>query len=107
MCATSGMTFSKCLNINDMRPLPSPGLSPQSCVPSFPLQSRRARSMSAEPQFELFGLDLQELSRLMEDAGQPTYRARQVFDALYAQRCEGIERISTLPKEFRQELTQR
>ena len=63
--------------------------------------------MSVTPQFELFGLDILELTRLMEDAGQPVYRARQVFDALYAQRCEGIEQISTLPKEFRQELTQR
>jgi len=63
--------------------------------------------MTTPTQNALFGLDLQELSRLMEDAGQPVYRARQVFDALYAQRRDGIEQISTLPKEFRHELTQR
>ena len=52
----------------------------------------------------LFGLDLQELAAIVQEAGEPSYRARQIFDALYAQRVESAEQISTLPKEFRRTL---
>jgi len=41
----------------------------------------------------------------MEESGQPAYRARQVFEAMYAQRADSIARISPLPLEFRNELT--
>ena len=36
--------------------------------------------------------------------GQPAYRGRQLFEALYAQRVASVESISTLPKSFREEL---
>jgi 23S rRNA (adenine2503-C2)-methyltransferase len=49
----------------------------------------------------LFGLDYQELSEIAQKHGQPEYRARQLFDALYPQRLAGLDSISTLPKEFR------
>jgi len=55
----------------------------------------------------LFGLDLQELAAIVQEAGEPSYRARQIFDALYAQRVESAEQISTLPKEFRRTLEER
>jgi len=55
----------------------------------------------------LFGLDLQELAAIVQVAGEPSYRARQIFDALYAQRVESAEQISTLPKEFRRTLEER
>jgi 23S rRNA (adenine2503-C2)-methyltransferase len=55
----------------------------------------------------LLGLTLQELTDVMEEGGQPTYRGRQVFEALYSQRVEDVEQISTLPQDFRLELTQR
>ena len=52
----------------------------------------------------LLGLDLQELSALVENAGQPEYRARQLFEAIYAQRAETAQQISTLPQDFRRSL---
>ena len=48
-----------------------------------------------------FGLDIQELAALVEESGQPAYRARQLFQALYRERVSSTEQITTLPKEFR------
>jgi len=52
----------------------------------------------------LLGLDYQELSGIAQKYGQPEYRARQLFDALYPQRLSGLDSVSTLPKEFRSAL---
>jgi len=38
---------------------------------------------------------------MVEDAGEPAYRARQLFNALYAERVGSADQVSTLPKEFR------
>src|SRR5438270_1051782 len=54
----------------------------------------------------LLGLDYQELSSIAQKYGQPEYRARQLFDALYPQRLAALDSISTLPKQFRAELRQ-
>src|SRR6185369_1038480 len=53
----------------------------------------------------LLGLQLPEFTLLVEEFGQPAYRARQLFEALYRQRVETLEQISTLPQEFRQSLS--
>jgi 23S rRNA (adenine2503-C2)-methyltransferase len=55
----------------------------------------------------LLGLSLQELTALVEDAGQPAYRGRQLFEAIYAQRAQSLENITTLPQDFRASLNQR
>jgi 23S rRNA (adenine2503-C2)-methyltransferase len=60
--------------------------------------------MAELKQPELLGLDLQELTALVEDLGQPVYRAKQLFEALYAQRLGSVDQISTLPKQLRSEL---
>jgi 23S rRNA (adenine2503-C2)-methyltransferase len=52
----------------------------------------------------LLGLELQELTRLTENTEEPSYRARQLFHALYAERAGSIDDISSLPKEFRSRL---
>ncbi len=57
--------------------------------------------MPEQPTNNLLGLDYQELSTIAQKYGQPEYRARQLFDALYVQRLTGLESVSTLPKEFR------
>lgn len=57
-------------------------------------------------QLELLGLDLAELTGLVEQAGEPGYRARQLFDALYRQRVAGLEEVLTLPAAFRGSLAQ-
>ena len=54
---------------------------------------------------ELLGLDLQELTAIAVEAGQPAYRGRQLFEALYRQRVEAVDRITTLPHSFRSVLT--
>jgi 23S rRNA (adenine2503-C2)-methyltransferase len=56
------------------------------------------------PQLELLGLSLQELTELVQTLGEPTFRARQLFDALYRQRLAAMEDISTLPKALRSRL---
>jgi 23S rRNA (adenine2503-C2)-methyltransferase len=56
---------------------------------------------------ELLGLDIQELTVLVQDAGEPAYRARQLFEAIYRQRVHSLEEISTLPLEFRRALAER
>jgi 23S rRNA (adenine2503-C2)-methyltransferase len=53
----------------------------------------------------LLGLELPELAVLVEESGQPAYRARQLFEALYRQRVETLEQISTLPEDFRRHLS--
>jgi len=55
----------------------------------------------------LLGLQLPELAALVEEFGQPAYRARQLFEALYRQRVETAEQISTLPQDFRRSLAER
>jgi 23S rRNA (adenine2503-C2)-methyltransferase len=50
-----------------------------------------------------------ELSDLRDALGpeQPSFRARQVFDALYRQQVADLSQISTLPQVFRQQLLTR
>ncbi|HEV2963266.1 MAG TPA: 23S rRNA (adenine(2503)-C(2))-methyltransferase RlmN [Candidatus Angelobacter sp.] len=48
----------------------------------------------------LLGLDFQELTALVHRHGQPPYRARQLFQAIYPQRATSLPSISTLPKNF-------
>lgn len=52
----------------------------------------------------LLGLTLQELTNLVLESNQPAYRAQQLFDALYRQRTEDLDQISTLPREYRTRL---
>ena len=49
----------------------------------------------------LLGLDLEELTDLVEQAGEPAYRARQLFHAVYRERVGSPDSISTLPQGFR------
>ena len=60
--------------------------------------------MQTSPHNSLLGLTLQELTELVLKANQPAYRAQQLFDALYRQRTEALDQISTLPREYRARL---
>src|SRR5271156_3599274 len=55
----------------------------------------------------LLGMDREELSALASEAGEPSYRAKQIMQAVYRQRVESLEEISTLPLEFRERLEER
>jgi 23S rRNA (adenine2503-C2)-methyltransferase len=52
----------------------------------------------------LLGLEHDEIAAFVEQAGEPAYRAQQILDAVYRQKVESAEQISTLPQQFRQEL---
>jgi 23S rRNA (adenine2503-C2)-methyltransferase len=62
--------------------------------------------MRGENKPVLLGLTLRELTDFVEESGQPSYRGRQLFDALYRQRFASAEQISTLPQAFRKSLGQ-
>jgi len=62
--------------------------------------------MNSQPQKSLFGLDAQELTELVEVSGQPSYRGRQLFQALYRERVSSAEQITTLPKDLRASLSE-
>ena len=52
----------------------------------------------------LLGLTFEELTGLVLESGQPAYRAQQIFDAVYRQRMETLDLISTLPRTYREQL---
>jgi len=54
----------------------------------------------------LLGLDREELTALVSEAGEPGYRVKQIMEAVYRQRVETLAEISTLPQEFRERLAQ-
>jgi 23S rRNA (adenine2503-C2)-methyltransferase len=62
--------------------------------------------MDKEATRPLLGMDRAELTALAVEAGEPAYRAKQIMEALYRQRVESLEEISTLPQEFRERLVQ-
>lgn len=53
----------------------------------------------------LLGKDVAELRQLL-GASEPTYRARQIYQAMYRQAVSEVEAISTLPAGLRRELAQ-
>jgi 23S rRNA (adenine2503-C2)-methyltransferase len=60
--------------------------------------------MAAALQFNLLGLDYQELTAIVEKLGAPSYRARQLVQAIYVERRQALDQVSTLPRAFRQAL---
>ena len=63
------------------------------------LRSAKPTAMSS-----LLGMDRVELASLVDDLGEPAYRAKQLLEAVYRQRVETVEQISTLPLQIRQKL---
>jgi 23S rRNA (adenine2503-C2)-methyltransferase len=62
--------------------------------------------MSEPRTLTLLGMDLVEITALVSEAGERGYRAKQIMDAVYRQRVESLEEISTLPQEFRARLAE-
>jgi 23S rRNA (adenine2503-C2)-methyltransferase len=63
--------------------------------------------MSAPTLNSLLGLNLEELTALAVESGQPSYRGQQLFDAVYRQRLERLDKVSTLPTQYRLQLAER
>jgi len=55
-------------------------------------------------QITLLGMDRAELASLVDSVGEPGYRTSQLLDAVYRQRVDGLEKISTLPQKLREKL---
>jgi 23S rRNA (adenine2503-C2)-methyltransferase len=74
--------------------------------PSFKLVTAGLRigCVAENRKAELLGLNFQELSELMEALGQPAYRVRQLSHALYSERVERLEQLTTLPLTLRERL---
>ena len=49
---------------------------------------------------------MQELTNLALGSGQPAYRGQQLFDAIYRQKIERLDQVSTLPLEYRARLVE-
>lgn len=54
----------------------------------------------------ILGQDRSEVSTLVDSMGEPAYRASQLLDAVYRQRVDSIDKISTLPQQFRSRLAE-
>jgi 23S rRNA (adenine2503-C2)-methyltransferase len=51
----------------------------------------------------IVGMDLPEIERAL--AGEPKFRARQVYDAVYRQRVTDLARVSNLPRPLKERLS--
>lgn len=63
--------------------------------------------MQNESPIVLLGMDRAELASLVENEGEPRFRAQQLAEAVYRQRLDQIERISTLPQQLRERLKEK
>jgi 23S rRNA (adenine2503-C2)-methyltransferase len=63
--------------------------------------------MSHIEQVAMLGMDRGEFASLIEDLDEPAYRAQQLLEAIYRQRVESVEQISTLPQQLRAKLAEK
>lgn len=83
------------------------GIAQQQSFLATSLIGQHLNLMADRPQITLLGMDRQELASEVENLGEPAYRAKQVLEAVYRQRVESIEEISTLPQELRAQLVEK
>ena len=62
--------------------------------------------MAYAPSTSLLGMNRREMTDLVLAAGHPAYRGKQIMEAVYRQRVELLDEITTLPQEFREQLSQ-
>jgi 23S rRNA (adenine2503-C2)-methyltransferase len=55
----------------------------------------------------LLGATPAEIAAMVKAAGEPTFRAQQLLEAIYRTRVESIDQVSTLPQRFRADLVNR
>lgn len=63
--------------------------------------------MSDIQQVAVLGMDRADLGVLVEELGEPAYRAQQLLEAIYRQRVASVEEISTLPQQLRAKLAEK
>jgi 23S rRNA (adenine2503-C2)-methyltransferase len=52
----------------------------------------------------IYDLDLQEMTALIQEWGQPAYRARQIYQGIYPHLARGAGEIPSIPKDLRERL---
>ncbi|HST29737.1 MAG TPA: 23S rRNA (adenine(2503)-C(2))-methyltransferase RlmN [Chthoniobacterales bacterium] len=62
--------------------------------------------MPQEVKTDIKSLQFDELERIVEQLGQPTYRAQQLADWLYQKRVQSFDEMTDLPREFRAKLAE-
>jgi 23S rRNA (adenine2503-C2)-methyltransferase len=62
--------------------------------------------MTATAQNVLLGMDRADLEAFVVGLNEPTYRVQQLLEAVYRQRVEFVEQISTLPQQLRAKLAE-
>jgi 23S rRNA (adenine2503-C2)-methyltransferase len=67
----------------------------------------RIEGMTGGSQNSLLGMDRADLAALVESVGEPAYRAKQLLAAVYRQRVESVEEISTLSQNLRERLVEK
>lgn len=55
----------------------------------------------------LLGLNRLEVAELVEKVGEPSYRVQQIMNGVYRERLRSLEQVSTLPRQFRDDLSRR
>ncbi len=63
--------------------------------------------MAETSQNALLGLDRADLAALVELEAEPAYRTHQLLEAVYRQRVDSVEQISTLPQQLRLRLAEK
>jgi 23S rRNA (adenine2503-C2)-methyltransferase len=63
--------------------------------------------MTDRSQVELLGMNRAELGSLVESMGERGYRAKQLLEAVYRERVESVDEISTLSQELRARLAEK
>ena len=79
----------------------TPAVTPDS-IQLVRLDSANAAEGGRKP---LFGLDGETLAALMVELGEPSWRARQLAEAMYRQRLTDLDAITTLSRPLRRRLS--
>lgn len=73
----------------------------EKAIQLVPLDSTGAGQVIHKP---LFGLDRAALEALLADVGEPTWRGRQIAQAIYSQWIRDLDQVTTLSKDLRARL---
>ena len=66
--------------------------------------SSHSNNVPANERVCLLGKSMEELRELVSELGEPSYRASQIYHALYAERVKAIDEITSLPVDLRRRL---
>ncbi|MCD8510853.1 MAG: 23S rRNA (adenine(2503)-C(2))-methyltransferase RlmN [Bacillus sp. (in: Bacteria)] len=60
--------------------------------------------MNKDSSPSIYSLTFEELTAWLKEIGEPTFRAKQIFDWLYVKRVDSFEKMSNLSKDLREAL---